>query len=147
MSQDRKETLIAFRVTGDYSEKINRLCDKLGLSKSQTIRMMLDRGIEEFLDEKSSLSLVSDKQWNDLLTVRLEKFLETITRLTKDIKTVSGQTKKGDIINITEEQLGRWISEAIRDDRDFNVEDINPGAEKVKKAILTTVQKLRGRVE
>jgi len=146
MTQDRKEALISFRVSDDYFEKVNRLCDKLGLGRSQTIRMMLDRGIEEFLDEKSSLRLVSNKQWNDLLTVRLERFLENITRLTKQAKR-TGDAQEGDIIDITEADLGKWIDEAIRDDRNFNVGDVDPGVRKVKKAILITVQRLKGRVE
>jgi len=143
---ETKENYISFRVTGDYFEKVNRLCDKLGLSRSQTIRMMLDRGIEEFLGEKSALRLVSNKQWNDLLTVRLESFLENITRLTKQVKG-TGDAQGGDIIDITEADLEKWIDECVKNDRSFDTKDISPEAEKVKKAILATIQRLKGRIE
>jgi len=152
MSEERKENLIAFRVTDNYFEKVNRLCDKLGLTRSQTIRMMLDRGIEEFLDEKSSLRLVSNKQWNDLVGARLEKFLETITEFSKFTKALTSQVKKtsnvqkSNIIDVTEADLAKWIDLCIKDDRNFNTEDANPEAEKAKKAILTTIQRLKGRV-
>ncbi|MBA7630010.1 hypothetical protein ES703_37518 [subsurface metagenome] len=146
MTQDKKENYIAFRVTGDYFEKVNKLCDRLELSRSQTIRMMLDRGIEEFLDEKSSLSLVSNKQWNDLLTVRLEKFLENITRLTKQARR-TGDVQGGEVIDITEADLEKWIDLCVKDDRSFETKDPDPGAEKVKVAILATIRRLKGRVD
>lgn len=145
---ESKEHYISFRVDSGYFEKVNRLSDKLGLGRSQTIRMMLDRGIEEFLDEKSSLSLVSNKQWNDVVGARLERFLEMITQVTKDIKAVPGQAKKTESVQaIDRVDLEKWIDECIENDATFETKDASSQVEKVKTTILTVIKKLRGRVD
>lgn len=154
MTQDRKEALVTFRVTDDYFEKINRLCDKLELSRSQTIRMMLDRGIEEFLDEKTSLRLVSNKQWNDIIQARVENFTKNVLEFKELIETVRKQVdptgakvQKADTVDIPEADLSEWIDAALRGDRSFETKDVDPQAQRAKEIILKIVRKCKGKID
>lgn len=147
-----KESYISFRSDDVYFRKINELAGKLGVSRSECIRLMLDQGMEKYLGVKSSLFVVDNEKWNVALGEQLEDFMKKVVQVTELATTLTKQAKRsgnvqgGDIIDVTEADLGRWIDEAVRDDRNFNVGDINPAVQKVKKAILITVQKLKGRV-
>lgn len=162
MAQDRKESLISFRSDDVYFRKINELADKLGVSRSECIRLMLDQGMEKYLGKRSLALIVDDVKFNLLVEKGLNLFLknfgavmaspEKMTEFQEFIKLVTSKvTPKGavqaDTVEITEADLSKWIDEAVRDDRGFDVKDVNPEAQKVKIAILTTIRKLKGRVQ
>lgn len=139
--------IVGFRASEEYLKRVEQLGSKLGLDFSKTIRLCVDKMLEKYLGTEEEILLVDNEQWNKVVGAKLEGFLRDITQFTKDIKTVSGQAKRGDIMDITKADLEKWIDQAIKEDRSFNAEDPDPEAKKAKKAILITIQRLKGRVE
>lgn len=147
-----KESYISFRSDDVYFGKINELAEKLGVNRSECIRLMLDQGMEKYLGKKSPALVVDNEKWNESLGICLEGFIEQVRRVKDLTETLTKKVKKtgsiqADTVEITEADLGRWIDEAVRDDRNFNVGDVDPAVQKVKKAILITVQRLKGRID
>lgn len=148
-----KNTVVGFRGDKEYLEKIEQLSKKLGLDFSKTVRLCVDKMLEKYLGTEEEILLVDNKKWNDLVQTKLERFLENITEFTEFTKALTSQVKKsgsiqnGDIVEVTEQDLGKWIDEAITDDRNFETKDVNPEAQNAKTAILTTIRKLKGRID
>lgn len=151
---ETKEHYISFRVTDDYFEKVNKLSGKLGLDRSQTIRMMLDRGIEEFLDEKSSLRLVSNKQWNSVVEARLENFVEKIKDFNEFVETLPGQVKgakvQEGVVKMTQSEVGDFLKvcmkEVLEDYDSFSTEDNNPDKKTIREAVKRGIGRAKGKI-
>jgi hypothetical protein len=157
-----KESYISFRSDDVYFRKINELADKLGVSRSECIRLMLDQGIEQYLGKRSPALVVDDVKFNLLIEKGFSLFLKNfgafstspklMAKFQKFIKVVTSKVApkgavQADSIEITEADVGRWIDECVKNDATFETKDVNPQAEKVKKAILTTIRRLKGRVD
>jgi len=174
---ETKERLVSFRPGDVYFNRLNELAHKLGVNKSEAIRLMLDLGFKEYLDKKGPLLVVNNEKWSEMLEERVEdvkfnrivekrlnhftenfatymKNPELMATFTEFLKVVTSKLKpkganvKADVIDIPEKDLSEWIDTALRGDIDsFNTKDINPEAQKVKEMILKIVRKAKGRID
>jgi len=153
--------IVGFRADEPYLKKIEQLGNKLGLDFSNTVRLCVDKMLEKHLGTEEEILLIDDEKFNLLVGKGLDLFSKNITAFTTSpklaaafqgfLKTVASKvTPKGavqdGVIDITEADLGKWIDQAVKDDRNFETKDVDPGVRKVKRAILITVQRLKGRV-
>lgn len=154
--------MVGFRADEQYLKKIEQLSEKLKLDFSNTVRLSVDKMLEKYLGTEEEILLIEDQKFNLLVEKGLDLFSRNITAFTTSpglaahfrefLKVVASKVKKtgnvqADAVEISEVDLGKWIDQAIKDDSSFETKDANPGAERVKKAILTTVQRLKGRIE
>jgi len=66
-----KKHYIPFVSDDVYFNRLNELADKLGVNRSECIRLMLDLGFKEYLDQKGPLLVVDDKKWAEMLEARI----------------------------------------------------------------------------
>lgn len=175
MTKTTKEHYIPFVADNVYFRRLNELAGKLGVNRSECIRLMLDLGFKEYLDQKGPLLIVNDKEWDKMMEARisdvkfnklvekgLSSFLKNfgafttspklMAEFTEFIKVVTSKVApkgavQADAIEITETDVGKWIDECVKNDATFETRDVSPEVERVKKAILTTVRRLKGRID
>jgi len=68
---ETKERLVSFRPGDVYFNRLNELAHKLGVNKSEAIRLMLDLGFKEYLDKKGPLLVVNDEKWQEMMEARI----------------------------------------------------------------------------
>lgn len=105
MTEARKGNLISFRANDVYLRRIDELSDKLGLSRSGCIRLMLDQGIEKYLNQKGPLLIVNDEKWNEIVNAlagtsrryrgRIVSIIEKLIPLLRQILTQSQRVIMG----------------------------------------------------
>ncbi len=154
--------MVGFRADEEYLKKIEQLGSKLGLDFSNTVRLSVDKMLEKHLGTEEEILLIDDVKFNLLVEKGLDLFSKNITAFTTSpelaaafqgfLKTVASKVApkgavQADSIDITEADLSRWVDQAVKNDATFETKDVNPQVEKVKKAILTTIRRLKGRVD
>ncbi len=154
--------MVGFRASEEYLKKIEQLSEKLGLDFSNTVRLSVDKMLEKHLGTKEEILLIDDVKFNLLVGKGLDLFLNNfgaymaspklMAEFTEFIKVVTSKVApkgavQADAIDITEGNLSEWVDECVKNDATFETKDVNPQVEKVKKAILTTVRRLKGRID
>jgi len=153
---ETKEHYISFRVTDDYFHTVKELSDKLGLDRSETIRLFLDKGIEKYLGKKSSLLVVDSKKWDDVVTAKLEGFKKNFSEFREYLEILLKQVKpKGAKVQeekakMTTSEVGDFLKvcmkEVLEDYDSFSTEDSDPDKKTIREAVKRGIGRAKGKV-
>lgn len=73
-----KERLIAFKLDDRLLENLQKLSKRLNYNQSETVRLALERMIEQYLGVEASIFVVDKEKWNLIIKMLSEQIKEEI---------------------------------------------------------------------
>ena len=171
-----KKHYIPFVSDDIYFNRLNELADKLGVNRSECIRLMLDLGFKEYLDKEGPLLVVNDEKWNEMLEERVEDvkfnkfiekgfkvFTENLAAFTTNPKAAAafqeflkvvasklkpkGAEKKA---KMTQSEVGDFLKvcmkEVLEDYDSFSTEDSDPDKKTIREAVKRGIGRAKGKI-